>query len=49
MGERNQSAVTTGASHIRIPASYEAGITLILRSDSEAADELSLAEQLPLL
>ncbi|XP_033212345.1 uncharacterized protein LOC117169944 [Belonocnema kinseyi] len=49
MGERNQSAVTTGASHVRIPASYQAGITLVIRSDSEAADELSLSEQLPLL
>ncbi|XP_076668640.1 uncharacterized protein LOC143369086 [Andrena cerasifolii] len=35
--------------HIRIPASYEAGITLVMCADSAAASELLHAEQLPLL
>lgn len=45
MGERN----CTSASHVRIPASYQAGITLVVHSDSEVAKELANAEQLPLL
>ncbi|XP_015120916.1 uncharacterized protein LOC107043786 [Diachasma alloeum] len=40
---------TTGPTHIRIPASYSAGITLVMRSEAPAADELLNAEQLPLL
>lgn len=38
-----------GTTHIRIPASYTAGITLVMRSEAAAADELLNAEQLPLL
>ena len=50
MGERKQASnPTTGPSHIRIPASYQAGIILVMRSDSPAADELLQSEQLPLL
>ncbi|KAL6266342.1 hypothetical protein P5V15_003197 [Pogonomyrmex californicus] len=39
----------TTATHIRIPASYQAGITLVMCADSAAATELLHAEQLPLL
>lgn len=46
MSQRQQS---TGTTHIRIPASYQAGITLVMCADSAAATELLHAEQLPLL
>ncbi|XP_063990861.1 uncharacterized protein LOC135169628 [Diachasmimorpha longicaudata] len=46
---RRPSGRVTGPTHIRIPASYTAGITLVMRSESPAADELLNAEQLPLL
>ncbi|CAK9805745.1 hypothetical protein ANTQUA_LOCUS4547 [Anthophora quadrimaculata] len=50
MTQRRQlNNVTTGATHIRIPASYQAGITLVMCADSAAASELLHAEQLPLL
>lgn len=48
--QRQQSNSTaTGTTHIRIPASYQAGITLVMCADSAAATELLHAEQLPLL
>uniref|UniRef100_A0A0C9R8N7 GyrB_0 protein n=1 Tax=Fopius arisanus TaxID=64838 RepID=A0A0C9R8N7_9HYME len=40
---------TADPTHIRIPASYSAGITLVMRSEAPAAEELLNAEQLPLL
>ncbi|XP_071862287.1 uncharacterized protein [Bombus fervidus] len=40
---------TTSVTHIRIPASYQAGITLVMCADSAAASELLHTEQLPLL
>ncbi|XP_077275550.1 uncharacterized protein LOC143904608 isoform X2 [Temnothorax americanus] len=50
MSQRQQpNSTTTGATHIRIPASYQAGITLVMCADSAAATELLHAEQLPLL
>ena len=50
MSQRRQAnSVTNGATHIRIPASYQAGITLVMCADSAAASELLNAEQLPLL
>lgn len=50
MNQRQQPNVTTiGTTHIRIPASYQAGITLVMCADSAAATELLHAEQLPLL
>lgn len=50
MSQRKQpNSTTTGATHIRIPASYQAGITLVMCADSAAATELLHAEQLPLL
>ncbi|EFN81319.1 uncharacterized protein LOC105186072 [Harpegnathos saltator] len=50
MSERQQpNSTTTGTTHIRIPASYQAGITLVMCADSAAATELLHAEQLPLL
>lgn len=39
----------TGPSHIRIPASYKSGITLVMKSDSSAVDELLQTDELPLL
>lgn len=47
--KRAPNTGTVNATHIRIPASYQAGITLVMRSDAAAADELLQAEQLPLL
>lgn len=48
--QREQPNITTiGTTHIRIPASYQAGITLVMCADSAAATELLHAEQLPLL
>ncbi|XP_034936158.1 uncharacterized protein [Chelonus insularis] len=49
--EHNRQPVkgSVNATHIRIPASYQAGITLVMRSDVPAAEELLNAEQLPLL
>lgn len=50
MSRRQQpNNTTTGMTHIRIPASYQAGITLVMCADSAAATELLHAEQLPLL
>ncbi|XP_048515071.1 uncharacterized protein LOC105689586 isoform X2 [Athalia rosae] len=50
MGQRRQSSgITTSVTHIRIPASYRAGITFVMRSDAPAAAELLRTEQLPLL
>ncbi|XP_076178252.1 uncharacterized protein LOC143152243 [Ptiloglossa arizonensis] len=50
MTQRRQlSNASTGTTHIRIPASYQAGITLVMCADSAAASELLHAEQLPLL
>ncbi|XP_024883019.1 uncharacterized protein LOC112461844 isoform X2 [Temnothorax curvispinosus] len=50
MSQRQQpNSTTIGATHIRIPASYQAGITLVMCADSAAATELLHAEQLPLL
>ncbi|XP_011869136.1 PREDICTED: uncharacterized protein LOC105562705 isoform X2 [Vollenhovia emeryi] len=49
MSQRQPNGTTTGATHIRIPASYQAGITLVMCADSAAATELLHAEQLPLL
>lgn len=50
MSQRQQpNSTTTGTTHIRIPASYQAGITLVMCADSAAAAELLHAEQLPLL
>ncbi|XP_011693158.1 PREDICTED: uncharacterized protein LOC105453132 isoform X1 [Wasmannia auropunctata] len=50
MSQRQQpNGTTSGATHIRIPASYQAGITLVMCADSAAATELLHAEQLPLL
>ncbi|KAK2583152.1 hypothetical protein KPH14_009176 [Odynerus spinipes] len=50
MNQRQQPNITTiGTTHIRIPASYQAGITLVMCADSAAATELLHAEQLPLL
>ncbi|XP_012277600.1 uncharacterized protein LOC105698161 isoform X2 [Orussus abietinus] len=50
MWMRQQPAVSMSyTTHIRIPASYEAGITLVMSSEAPAATELMLAEQLPLL
>ncbi|XP_015179104.1 PREDICTED: uncharacterized protein LOC107067792 isoform X2 [Polistes dominula] len=50
MNQRQQPNVTTiGTTHIRIPASYQAGITLVMCADSADATELLHAEQLPLL
>ncbi|XP_015435353.1 PREDICTED: uncharacterized protein LOC107190952 isoform X2 [Dufourea novaeangliae] len=46
-GQLNNAS--TGTTHIRIPASYQAGITLVMCADSAAASELLHAEQLPLL
>ncbi|XP_076659142.1 uncharacterized protein LOC143362663 [Halictus rubicundus] len=46
---RQLSNANTGTTHIRIPASYQAGITLVMCADSAAASELLHAEQLPLL
>lgn len=40
---------TTSVTHIRIPASYQAGITLVMCANSAAASELLHTEQLPLL
>ncbi|XP_057318012.1 uncharacterized protein LOC130663009 [Microplitis mediator] len=49
-GQRPQPTTGTfSATHIRIPASYQSGITLVMRSDAAAADELLHAEELPLL
>ncbi|KMQ95589.1 pyroglutamyl-peptidase 1 [Lasius niger] len=50
MSRRQQpNNTSTGMTHIRIPASYQAGITLVMCADSAAATELLHAEQLPLL
>lgn len=50
MGERRQSSgITTSVTHVRIPASYRAGITLVMRSDAAGTSELLRTEQLPLL
>ncbi|KAG7201920.1 hypothetical protein KM043_004630 [Ampulex compressa] len=50
MSQKQQGNTTsTGTTHIRIPASYQAGITLVMCTDSAAAPELLHAEQLPLL
>ncbi|XP_011348188.1 uncharacterized protein LOC105285590 isoform X2 [Ooceraea biroi] len=50
MSQRQQpNGTTAGATHVRIPASYQAGITLVMCADSAAATELLHAEQLPLL
>ncbi|XP_043281389.1 uncharacterized protein [Venturia canescens] len=50
MSERKRPANSTiGASHLRIPASFQAGITLVMRTDAPAAEELLHTEQLPLL
>lgn len=50
MSQRQQpNNTTTATTHIRIPASYQAGITLVMCADSAAAAELLHAEQLPLL
>lgn len=50
MTQRRQlNNATTGTTHVRIPASYRAGITLVMCANSAAASELLLAEQLPLL
>ncbi|XP_046618743.1 uncharacterized protein LOC124304479 isoform X1 [Neodiprion virginianus] len=50
MGQRRQSSgITTSITHIRIPASYRAGITLVMRSDAAGAAELLQTEQLPVL
>ncbi|XP_017889057.1 uncharacterized protein LOC108630335 isoform X1 [Ceratina calcarata] len=46
---RQLNNLTTGATHIRIPASYQAGITLVMCANSAAASELLHAEQLPIL
>ena len=47
--KRQLNNLTTGVTHIRIPASYQAGITLVMCADSAAASELLHTEQLPLL
>lgn len=49
MTQKRQLNLTTGVTHIRIPASYQAGITLVMCADSAAASELLHTEQLPLL
>lgn len=50
LGQRPQPTTGTfSATHIRIPASYQSGITLVMRSDAAAAEELLQAEELPLL
>ncbi|XP_043256611.1 uncharacterized protein LOC122399752 [Colletes gigas] len=49
MTEGRQLSANAGRTHIRIPASYQAGITLVMCADSAAASELLHAEQLPLL
>lgn len=50
MTQRRQlNNLSTGVTHIRIPASYQAGITLVMCADSSAASELLHTEQLPLL
>lgn len=50
MSQRQQpNTANTITTHIRIPASYQAGITLVMCADSAAATELLHAEQLPLL
>ncbi|XP_046746231.1 uncharacterized protein LOC124411243 isoform X2 [Diprion similis] len=50
MGQRRQSSgITTSITHVRIPASYRAGITLVMRSDATEAAELLRTEQLPVL
>ncbi|XP_015603697.1 uncharacterized protein LOC107271793 [Cephus cinctus] len=50
MGQRQQGQIVcNGTSHIRIPASYRAGITLVMSADTAAADELLHADELPLL
>lgn len=49
-GQRPQPTTGTfSTTHIRIPASYQSGITLVMPSDAAAADELLHAEELPLL
>ncbi|CAL7946542.1 unnamed protein product [Xylocopa violacea] len=49
MSQRRQLNLTAGVTHIRIPASYRAGITLVMCANSAAASELLHAEQLPIL
>lgn len=50
MTQRHQlNNASASATHIRVPASYPAGITLVMCADSAAASELLHAEQLPLL
>jgi len=50
MNQKQQpNGMSTGTTHISIPASYQAGITLVMCADSAAATELLHAEQLPLL
>ncbi|KAK0084904.1 hypothetical protein PV325_006164 [Microctonus aethiopoides] len=47
--KRPTGAGIVSATHIRIPAAYQSGITLVMRTDAAAIDELINAQQLPLL
>lgn len=54
MGKRHTTGETGSpptnlANYVRIPASYAAGITLVMNADSEAAMELMNTEQLSML